>query len=112
MYKGEKHIAISFLLVFLLPSVYQPFHIVEHRGYEHDCSHGICNFEEPGHLVFQKEEHCFVCDFEFTLVDLPGEFNHLFCEYFQRDVRPVKLQDIFPFEAILSASPRAPPFFA
>ncbi|QGY43978.1 hypothetical protein GM418_10010 [Maribellus comscasis] len=112
MYKEEKYIAISFLLVFLLPGVYQPFHVIEHHGHKHHCSHGICSLEEPGHPVFQKDEHCFVCDFEFTLSDLPREFNNLFCEYFLRDVRPLRVQDIFSFEVILSTSPRAPPFFA
>ena len=112
MYKGEKYIAISFLLVFLLPVAYQPIHFVEHHTSKHDCSSGFCKIAVPGHPVFQKDGHCFICDFEFTVSDLPEEYDTPFVENSLNDLKPAKVQDIFSFEVILHTSPRAPPFSA
>lgn len=112
MYKGEKYIAISFLLVFLLPVIYQPIHIIGHKGHNQNCSSGFCKVTESGHPVVQSNQHCFVCDFEFTVSDLPIEFDIPVAEAFVGELMPAKIEDIFSFEVILHTSPRAPPFSA
>ena len=112
MYKGEKHIAVLFLLVFLLPVLYQPIHIIGHKGHKQNCSSGFCNVTELGHPVVQSNQHCFVCDFEFTVSDLPIEYEIPFVDTCLNELIPAKIQDIFSFELILHTSPRAPPFRA
>ena len=109
MYKGEKHIAISFLLVFLLPILYQPVHILEHHSQRSDCCLG--NGYEDG-VAVQKDNHCYICEYEFTVTNLPVEFDIPFIEAFVRELIPAKIKDIFSFELILHTSPRAPPFRA
>jgi hypothetical protein len=114
LFKELKHIAISLLLVFIIPIIYQPVHIVRHHSNKkHDCSHGICRVvKNPGAPVVQKNEHCFICEYEFTVTNLPDEFDIPFVEAFVGELMPAKIQDIFSFEVILHTSPRAPPFYA
>lgn len=112
MYKGEKYIAISFLLVFLLPIIYQPVHTIGHHSYKHNCSITSSPGAEQGYPVFQKNEHCYICEYEFTVTDLPDEFNIPFVEIFLNELTPAKVQDIFSFDVILHTSPRAPPFLS
>jgi hypothetical protein len=109
LYKGEKHIAISFLLVFILPIMYQPIHILRHHAHKYNCSFESCHRDDSGHPVFQKNNHCFVCEYEFTVTSLPEEFDIPFVESCVNELNPAKVQDIFSFEVILHTSPRAPP---
>jgi hypothetical protein len=96
-----------------LPIFYQPVHIVWHHGHkDYGCSHGICNAEKkPGPPVFLKNEHCLICEYEFTVPNLPDEIDIPFVEAFVSELIPAKIQDIFSFEIILHTSPRAPPFY-
>jgi len=112
LYKGEKHIAISFLLVFLLPILYQPVHIVQHHLHKNSFSGGPCCETKCGYPVFQRDNHCFICEYEFTVTNLPDDFDIPFVEAFAGELIPAKIQDLFSYEVTLHTSPRAPPFSA
>ena len=112
MYKGEKHIAVSFLLVFILPAFYQPIHILGHHGHKYNYSFESCHSDDSGHPVFQKNNHCVVCEYEFTITNLPDNFDIPFVEVSVNELNPSKVRDIFSFEVILHTSPRSPPFLS
>jgi hypothetical protein len=110
LYKGEKHIAVSFLLVFLLPVVYQPVHILGHHRHKYDCCVEFPHETKLGTPSFQNNEHCYVCEYEFTVTNLPDEFSIPYTEIFLDELKLEKTQNTFPYEVILHTSPRAPPF--
>lgn len=107
MYKGEKHIVISLLLVLLLPVVYQPLHILKHHSHLNGCWSNSCHENKA---AFQKNNHCFICEYEFTVTNLPGVFHNPFVDASVSELIPAKIQGIFSFEVIRHTSPRAPPF--
>lgn len=112
MFRLEKHIAVSFLLVFLLPIVYQPAHTIRHRSQKHHSCAKNSHKKQQNNPDFQKNEHCYICEYEFTVTDLPTEFNIPFTEVFLNKLKPVKVQNIFSIDIILHTSPRAPPFLS
>ncbi len=114
MFKGLKYIGIPLLLIFIIPIVYQPLHNVRHHSQkEHDCSQGICRaVKKTGAPVVQKNEHCPICEYEFTTTNLPVEFKVPFVESHFSELIAAKIQDKFLCDVIFHASPRAPPFLS
>ncbi len=112
MLNGKNHIAFAFLWVFILPVLYQPVHIVMHHSHR---GHGHLNDTEnltQKNNTFQKYNHCYICEFEFTVNGMPEEFIVPFSAVFLGKLGPVKIENGFFAEIILQSSPRAPPFFS
>lgn len=114
MFKGLQYIAISLLLIFVIAIGYQSVHIfLHHSQKEHVCSQGTCcagNMQ--GNPVIQKNEHCPICEYEFTITNLPVEFNITFVESCLNELITAKIQHIFLYDVIFHTSPRAPPFLS
>jgi hypothetical protein len=107
--KFKRHIAIFLLLVFVLPIGYQPVHIILHHShyfYIHDCP--VKHTQNAGPL-FEKNNHCYICEYEFTVIDLPKVHIDSYSEILLCELFPSKIQVIFYPEIDLQVSPRAPP---
>lgn len=112
MLKGLKHIAISFLLIFVIPIIYQPVHIVLHHSDDgSECSHQCrTTKKKTGFPGVQKDNHCFICEYEFTVTDLPEENGTTFSENCFAELKVAREQKSAVNEEFNLISPRAPPF--
>ena len=113
MGKGLRHIDFILLLLFGIPTVYQPVHLIQHNSAKaHACFSGIYHAgEKPGFPIVQANRHCLICEYKFTVTDLPAKFNIPFTELRFNELKQDNIQDRSFFEVIFQISPRAPPFF-
>lgn len=118
MIKYIQHIAFALLVIFIFPITYQPLHIVWHSGHGKAavcCHNGECSVEsnnQSGAKVDKKEDHCPICDFEFSVNSIPVYSvaeNHV---PVVKIVRSDTIIEKFIPCIVLIKSSRAPPFSA
>jgi hypothetical protein len=124
MKRPHTYIALLLTGIFFIAISSQATHVLLHSSQLHsECSHGdhehksdhnqnSDSHSEKKSLKFDTlHEHCFICEFEFSIVEEPGHFivetvipqqniSFIFKDY--------SLSKTFPFHA---KSPRAPPGF-
>jgi len=77
--KLRKHIAFLLFGIFLFPIIFQTIHIVEHHSHAHKSDHNhslktVTNSysHSEGENLFQKEKICPICEYQFSINDLPS----------------------------------------
>lgn len=119
---GKKQIAVLLILVFTLPVLYQPLHILRHhvdpdsysfhRNHleEHEVLTSAQGDEAPVSVSAESDKkHCPICDYKVTFNQIPSEFR--FAASFRHCVE-IKFCFINEFheESVYSTvSPRGPP---
>jgi hypothetical protein len=114
----KKHIAYLLFGIFFFPILFQSVHIVWHKSKanknEHHCCHSeACDKDssEKTENISQKEDVCQICEFHFSLNDLPtiSIFSSVIpaftCSLNVETSRQYYRQDL------IKKSPRAPPIF-
>ncbi len=116
MLKFKRHIVIILLGLFVFPIVFQSLHIVWHHSHDYKCNHILCHIQQTGQNIqaeintaSQKDNHCPICEYQFSINDLPKIFlfstNTLLIDSFLK-----KLELQFYFQQLITIkSPRAPP---
>lgn len=111
LFKGSKHIAISFLLMFIVPIIYQPIHIIQHHSHKKcDGNHSAYQTKNDSrNSGLKKINHCYICEFEFTVTDLPNKEVPIFSEICFSELIIASEQNSFNSISIHLVCPRAPP---
>ena len=78
MIRLRKHIAFLLFGIFFIPNVFQSVHIVWHHSHGYKCEHNHCfqtitktDFHSNGENVSEKEKTCPICEYQFSINDLP-----------------------------------------
>lgn len=108
--------AIILIGIFLFPVVFQSFHIVQHQSHEHEyCSaqHHIADYKITKGLFFkqlsEKEEHCIVCEYQFSLHDFPAVAVYRTATLLTESILIQLFENLPATKAFSQAEPRAPP---
>lgn len=118
MTRIKQHIAVLLFGIFFLPILFQYTHIIWHHFHCCKCKHNHCyqllsekDFNLNCETLSIKEKTCLICDYQFSISDLPGIF-------FFRSVVPIiacNYNEIVTEQqykhVILNKSPRASPVY-
>ncbi len=115
MKKFKKHIVVFLLGIFVFPIIFQSIHIVWHHTHAvlHNENVSIienCNIHNNEIvLISDNIEHCAICEYEFSVNNVPNGFYFDTVLLFIKDlvnqnIVNKALQQIFSFK-----TPRAPP---
>lgn len=111
MVKKQVKLSITVLLIWLFafPILFQSAHIAWHRA--GDCVHHCHIFpdnQSTNAVLYQSDEHCSICDFQFTVNDVPKQF--VLESIAQHIVLLTIFQENPAYQTVsLQQSPRAPP---
>lgn len=119
--KKRRIYTVFFLVgIFLFPLIFQPWHIVQHHGHDHECSahahhHNTdCSHESALSLIStqdqdQPHDPCYICDYKFPVEDLPTPGEPVFTPYQFQEIQSVNLvlSDLKCDHSLVN--PRAPP---
>jgi hypothetical protein len=112
----RKHIALLLFGIFFFPIIYQTVHIVWHHSHGYTCEHNQCfqtitnkDLHLNGENISQKENTCPICEYQFSINDLPkiSFFNAVIPEFscvFNEIATQKQYKQVFT-----DKSPRAPP---
>ena len=119
MIRSVKNSALALLVIFVFPILFQPMHFIWHHVHDGDCvdhshAHCACHFiadDSPsGPEVAPQKDRCLICDFEFSINDLP---EHAVVESYIPKLVAVfheKNSSGFIPAIVVVQSPRAPPY--
>lgn len=116
MIRLSKHIAFLLFGVFIFPILFQSVHIVRHHSHDIKCEHEHCHqtiadkgFHSNVEINSEKEKSCLICEFEFSINDLPEiaffspAINVIDFNYAEIATQEARIQ------VLSEKSPRAPP---
>ena len=114
----RKHIAPFLFWIFFFPILFQSVHIVWHNSQtnknEYRCCHTeTCDTDSPDESenITQKEDVCQICEYQFSLNDLPGiSIFRSIIPSFSYSLNVIAFQQDFK-QGFTVKSPRAPPLF-
>ena len=115
MMRVKAHIALSFLVVFLFPIVYQSVHLLQHQTTDSHCHHHCCASNQKtddGKVKIETEEEhqCSICTYQFAANELPFEYLYRVQNpSYAISLNQKAIQD-FQSNLILHKSSRAPPY--
>ena len=115
MIKSFRNIALSLLLIFVFPIIYQPLHVVWHHSHGAECcgSYGTCQLgdlqKREGAYFEETIDHCPICSYEFSINDIPEKqvIEFYIQELIFKFIETKVTEFVPPF--VLLKIPRAPP---
>ena len=116
MIRLNKNIAIFLLGIFIFPITFQAFHIIWHHSHDYHGHHKLYQvevtkkpFQTDIRAASQKKKHCPICNYEFSINDLPKVFIFRSINLvIESSLNKLELQ--LPFQQAISIKvPRAPP---
>jgi len=106
MYKSKRKILIT--VIFLTSVFLAPLFVKSLHHHNHKNERFIHN-EKGNKTLSPEKENCFICEFEFSLNDLPKDCIVEFHNYFFIEHRISGNEEIFLNNLFYKLSPRSPP---